>query len=327
MKKTDKWLLEALVLDGQGGARHLDEEQLNKWNPEDGFLWVYLNLRQKEAISWIEEKAHMDEWVSEILTDTQESQPRALFHKDALLFVLRTVNRRSRSEPDDMVFLRLLATKDWLITVRMDPVLSINEILRSFREQDGPTDVSTLLEVIFDNVFGSINQALTGLGDSLDDIEEKILANKENDKDFEELSELQRQLVVIRRYLAPCRDAFDTLTHRRAPWFTESTEHIAGEGYHRIKRIMEDIDMLRERARINQEALQAKDLKRSQMNAYMLSAVATLFLPLSFLTGLFGMNVGGIPLAASEYGLAIVTGGIFLVGLLLLGVFKKIKWL
>ena len=60
---------------------------------------------------------------------------------------------------------------------------------------------------------------------------------------------------------------------------------------------------------------------------YMLSVIATIFLPLSFLASLFGMNVGGIPFAKEPYGLALTVCFIVSIGLLLIYLFKRAHWL
>ena len=91
-------------------------------------------------------------------------------------------------------------------------------------------------------------------------------------------------------------------------------------------RIIEDIDSLRERASINMDELSSQMREETQENMYMLSVLAAIFVPLTFISGLLGMNVGGIPFAENENGFLIVTGLMFLFGLVLMIVFKRLRW-
>ncbi|MGN1062729.1 MAG: CorA family divalent cation transporter, partial [Alphaproteobacteria bacterium] len=126
--QSDNWLVSGMLLDGKGGARRLNEKQIMAWQPQDGLLWVHLNLARPAAVRWIKQKSKLDNWAIRTLIDEEETRPRTTIHKNALLLVLRTVNLTPRSQPDDMVFLRLWATKERLITVRIHPAISFKEI-------------------------------------------------------------------------------------------------------------------------------------------------------------------------------------------------------
>lgn len=327
MVGKNDWLVSALVLNGKGGAKKINEKGLKKWKPKDGVLWVHLNLQQQGAHQWLSKEAGLDAWSIETLTDVEESRPRTVVHKDALLLVLRTVNLTPRSEPDDLVFLRLWATQNRLITVRLHPAIDFQDIAADFKTGDGPTDINSLIEEILDTSLDSTADTVSDMEDALDDIEERIIAKRITPTMYDDLSEKMRQLVVMHRFLAPERDALGVLSRRATTWFSDELDHATKECYHRMERIIEDIDLLRERVRINQDALNSHDVKRSQRNMYMLSVIATIFLPLSFLTGLFGMNVGGIPWSSDPNGLLITFFCITLIGFILILLFKKFKWI
>jgi len=77
-----------------------------------------------------------------------------------------------------------------------------------------------------------------------------------------------------------------------------------------LLRFIEDLDAIRERSQVVQDELQ--NLLADQLNkrTYLLAIVAAIFLPLSFLTGLLGINVAGIPGAENPWAFAIVVGGL-----------------
>lgn len=324
---TQSGLVHILLLDGNGKAKQISQKALSQWTEQKGILWVHLNISHADALNWLNKKSGLEKWALEALGNTEESRPRSVVHGDNLLLVLRTLNLTPRSEPDDLVFLRLFATSHRLITVSMHPALDFKEIAKSFEENEGPTDINTLLDTVLDASLNLISDTISDLEDNLDDIEEQIIAEQINDHMSADLSEILRKCVVMRRYLSPEREALDTLTRQKTSWFNETMIQTTFNALHRMERIIEDIDLLHDRTHINQEALTNEANKRAQRNMYMLSVMATLFLPLSFITGLFGMNVGGIPLASSEMGLIIVTILILLIGLFMLYIFKRLKWI
>ena len=138
---------------------------------------------------------------------------------------------------------------------------------------------------------------------------------------------MRRALTEMRRYLSPERYALDVLSRQSVSWLTKENLHQLRENANLMMRILDDIGSLRERAMINIDELANQVREETQRNINMLSVLAAVFIPLTFVTGLLGMNVGGIPFAQSESGLLIVTGILLAFAVLLLYVFKRLKWL
>jgi zinc transporter len=95
----------------------------------------------------------------------------------------------------------------------------------------------------------------------------------------------------------------------------------------RVTRYMEDLDMIRERAFVLQDELYSQLSDRMNRIVYMLTVITGIFLPISFLTGLFGVNIGGMPgVESSEAFFFFVFGmaGLVIVELL---IFRFLKWI
>jgi zinc transporter len=95
----------------------------------------------------------------------------------------------------------------------------------------------------------------------------------------------------------------------------------------RTARFVEDIDSARERAAVTQEELNNRLSEQMNKAMYLLSIVAAIFLPLGLLTGLLGINVGGIPGSESKWAFSLVTILLVCLAAFLVAWFKKIKWL
>jgi zinc transporter len=116
------------------------------------------------------------------------------------------------------------------------------------------------------------------------------------------LSVARRQIANVRRFIAPQRDALDRLYRNPGSWFTEPEIQDVREEADRITRYVEDLDLARERAVLLQEEFLSVIAQQQNSRMYVLSIVAAIFLPLTFVTGLLGMNVGGLPGVDSDFG-------------------------
>jgi zinc transporter len=95
----------------------------------------------------------------------------------------------------------------------------------------------------------------------------------------------------------------------------------------RVFRIVEELDAMGERAAIIQDERRTRISERMDKAIYTLSIIATIMLPLTFVTGLLGMNVGGIPGGEIEWAFWGVSVGMAVIGLILIVFFRRINWL
>jgi zinc transporter len=171
------------------------------------------------------------------------------------------------------------------------------------------------------------------IGKVVNDIEEAIdLAEEEADSgDVAEtrakISAIRRQTASIRRYLAPQRDALDRLYRQPGTLFSDTEAHELREESDRITRYLEDLDLARERAIVLQEELLARMAQEQNSRMYLLSVVAAVFLPLTFVTGLLGMNVAGLPGTQDPSAFAIALVIMAALGGALVVLFRWMKWL
>ena len=130
--------------------------------------------------------------------------------------------------------------------------------------------------------------------DQLADIEEQMLSAQSFDL-RKQISELRRAVISLRRYLAPQRDAMQQIQSASCSWLDEEQRYQIREQLNHLIRDIEDLDAIRDRAAVAHEELNNRLSEQLNNRMYVLSIVAAIFLPLGFLTGLLGINVGGIP--------------------------------
>ena len=140
------------------------------------------------------------------------------------------------------------------------------------------------------------------------------------------LRTLRREIIGLRRYIAPQREATAALAIENIDWMPPLERQQVREAADRLTRYIEDIDMARERAAVVQDEISSNLSEQMNKNMCVLSIVAGIFLPLTLITGLLGINVAGIPLDNWPGAFALVTGLLVVVGVAELYLLRKMHW-
>ena len=175
-----------------------------------------------------------------------------------------------------------------------------------------PATPAALLVEIAAYMIDRMGPVLAVMNDVVDELEEEVLEAPGHELRTK-LSRNRRQAISLRRFLAPLREVLTRLYTDRTPVFDDMSRSHLREIADRLTRYIEELDSARDRAAITQEELAGRLADEMNKNMYVLSIVAGIFLPLGLLTGLLGINVGGIPGTQSNWAFAIVC--IILVGL------------
>ncbi len=228
--------------------------------------------------------------------------------------------------PDDMVAVRLWADNERLISTSQRDLLSIDDLVEQLKKEKGPSESADFVVSLADRLVWRMSDTVDTLEDQIAELEEQVLSEEGTTLRFD-LATLRRQTIALRRYLAPERDAVSSLMNERVSWLHDVHRMRLREVSDRLIRHIEDIDAVRERAAVTQEELISRASDQQNKRMYVLSIVAAVFLPLSFLTGLLGINVGGIP--GSENPTAFLPVILFLTVTVLCQIllFKWKKWL
>jgi zinc transporter len=190
----------------------------------------------------------------------------------------------------------------------------------------GPKSPGNFLSVLVDKLADRI-------GDFIDDIESRVgeaeskMVTQDQTQFRQMITTLRQQIASVRRFLAPQRDALDRLYRQPGDWLTEVDIRNLRDEADRITRYLEDLDLAREQTMVVREEFLGQLAQEQNSRMYVLSVVAAIFLPLTFVTGLLGMNVGGLPGLESPRGFigSLIVMVLATVGLLTF--FRAKKWL
>lgn len=308
-----------------GEVRPLERAQLDG-RPEPGcWRWIHLDRVAPAAIEWLRDKSGLDDIAVETLL-AEDTRPRCTAMKSGTLIILRGVNLNPGASPEDMVSVRLWVEGDRVISLRHRRIFAIQEIRDALDGGQGPGSVGDFVAWLAASLAERIGGVIREIEDDLDRLEEDATGMPPaNLRD--QLVAVRRTAIPMRRYLSPQRDAFQHFQTLKAEWMGDETRARLHQTGDETMRQVEDLDALRERAGLLHEELANRQSEQMNRNMYLLSVVAAIFLPLGFVTGLLGINVGGVPLADNALGFVIVSVVLVVLVAAEIFLFKLLRWI
>lgn len=263
----------------------------NEKTPE--YDWIHMQCDAPGAMEDMR-KLGLAEDVIEAMTEN-ETRPRTISMTEGLIIYLRGINTNPNADPEDMVSLRIYLCDKRIVTARKRErrLLSIQDVRASIESGLGPASPTELLCSVVERLADRISETVDRIDDELTEFE-SVIVDQNGRADRKRLSVIRRQSAAIRRYLAPQRDALDALFRSRLH-LSDHQAYELREQSDRMTRYLEELELARERSALLQDELRNQIAEQQGLRMYVLSLVTAIFLPLSFLTGVFGMNVGGLP--------------------------------
>ncbi len=291
----------------------------------DNLAWIHLDANHPDTKTWLEKEAlYLDPFIIGALLE-DETRPRMTQVDSGVLLILRGVNLNKDSKPEDMVSLRLWVDQYRIISIRRRRIKAISDIEEKIRSGKSPKDAGHFICMLVATLSERMQPVLSALDELTDNVEEKVLENADTSL-RESIVDVRKQAIAFRRYMAPQRDAIGQLRMSDVAWLEETHKRQLQESYNHVTRYVEDLDAVRERAQIVKDELANNLSDRLNKNMYVLSVIAAVFLPLGFLTGLLGINVGGIPGAENGSAFWIFCGLLGGIVTFQVFIFKKLKW-
>ncbi|OLF71346.1 dihydroorotate dehydrogenase [Maricaulis sp. W15] len=319
-------ILYAASISGDGRASPLSGAAVAHEIADDALAWVHLDGRHEASRAWIEnELDYLDPLIIDALL-ADETRPRLLEFENGAMMILRGVNLNADAQPEDMVSVRVWVDPSRIISVERRPLKAVRDIQDKLAAGNGPKDAGEFVGQLSARLFERMEPVMTELHERLDEVEERVMETP-SIAERQEITALRKQAIIFRRYFAPQRDVIAYLRTSELDWLSTGHRRRLQENLDRITRYLEDLDAIRERAQIVKDELANALADRMNKNLYVLSLVAAIFLPLGFLTGLLGINVGGIPgadLQSAFWIFLVILAGISAVQI---WIFRLMKWL
>ncbi|CEE90091.1 putative membrane associated protein [Xenorhabdus nematophila str. Anatoliense] len=308
-------------MNGQGGIKAFGDDSLATTGQP---FWQHIDYQNQSSYQWIMDTPLFPPPVKEGLL-SESIRPKVLRTGEGTLITLRAVNRNDNARPDHLVSFRIYINDRIIISSRHRKIHSIDQVVDDLHNGVGAKSTGHWLVEIADAITDEVSDFVEELHDSLIKFEDEILEQKMPGRG--ELVLLRKQLIVLRRYMAPQRDVFIRLASERLLWMNDEERRVMQEIADRLGRGLDDLDGCIARTAVLADEITSMMADAMNRRTYMMSLLAMIFLPTTFLTGLFGVNLGGIPGNTYQFGF-----GLFCLLLsILIAIFalwlKRSKWL
>lgn len=274
----------------RSGVRALDAHDAIRLRR--GFVWIHLTSRDEEVQAWLRDVAKLDRFTVEALT-ALETRPRCDQINGGAVLNLRGLTHAAMRSSDPLASIRLYAEGDRVISVTRLPLDAV-DVARAATEAGDVNDAGDLIATLAEAITEQLDPQVADLGDSLDSCEEQLDARQA----FElrkKVNVVRRRAIGYRRFLYPQRVALEKLSTLSVRWLGDDDRLHIGGAADRAARMAEELESIRERAALIHETLTDLRAEVIDQRSLVIAIAAMVFLPLTFITGLFGMNVQGIP--------------------------------
>ena len=314
----------AAILAADGAARRVSPEEAAVYRGP-GFVWIHLEGAEEEDRATLARQGIPDIAANALVAT--ETRPRCDRFDDGALINLRGPAAADEcTGTDRLVSIRLWARQGKVHSVSRHPLAATATVI-SQMEAGRILDPGDLVAAFARAISKQLDPEVAELGDRLDDCESALDDTRNLYRLRTEMARIRSEAIAFRRFVAPDRDALLTLAALDFDWIAEEDRLHIREAADRFARMTEELESVRERAALLHEQL--TDLRGEMMEsrALVISIVAFIFLPLTFITGLLGMNVEGIPYHDSPWAFWGVVGFCVVIGAAVLAWFVRRHWL
>jgi zinc transporter len=258
--------------------------------------WIVLNGRDEKDRKWLATQGGLDETVKALVSDPPRRSERVHHGAAMVLTLVRPVDVTC----EDLMGLRIVIEPNRVVTVGYGADWTVDDALARQVAGGLPASVSRVLALLVTSLVKPLESEIMRLADRLDTLEESAM--KENDDRIDDdVVLVGQQILGLRRYLAPMNDEFSflVLDPDELPGVAESK--YLRRAAQSLSRWVGALDSAHGRVTLILNQLANRDGSRLERSMHKLTLVATVFLPLTFITGLLGVNVPGIPGAHNPF--------------------------
>lgn len=179
----------------------------------------------------------------------------------------------------------------------------------------------SMIDAVVDQYF----VVLEKLGEKFEDLEDQIVVNPEPTS-LSTIYKMKRDMLFLRKSVWPLREAISSLQRLDSPLISESTKIYLRDVYDHTIQVIENVETFRDMSASLLDTYLSSLSNRLNEVMKVLTVISTIFIPLTFIVGLYGMNFKYMPEIESPWGYPSVIALMIVVALVMLTYFKKRKW-
>ena len=293
---------------------------------DSDYRWHHLNLGIEPGRRWLSRNAGLPAQLCTTFAN-RTLDVGAYNFGSGLLLVLEDQQEKMGEGGDlaDLSEMHVWVDPRQVITGRWHGLAAPNRLRFRLEKGRAPDTPIALVLDLMGEVVTDVEAITARCEIRLDSLEDRVL-DDETQGVAAELGALRREFSQLRRRLMPLRKALDIITSSDLPWLRPEDRDRVAALCNRIERAQGDVSAAQEQARLLQDETSARLAERSGRNIYILSVLTAVLLPLNLITGIFGMNVAGLPGLHDASAFLWVMLSMVGVGVAMLALFKVTRW-
>ena len=304
-----------IILVGDGPPRMLSKKEALAYRGP-GFVWTHVESASDDELPVLFSPDIPDVAANALVAT--ETRPRCDRIEEGAIVNIRGPAAVETEDSDRLVSIRMWARAGKVDSVTRRPLAATAKVTARM-------EAGNILDP-GDLVAGFAREISAALDPQVADCESELTdGNKFRLRSA--ITSIRSEAIAYRRFVAPDRDALITLAALDFDWLAEDDRLHIREAADRFARMAEELESVRERSALLHEQLTDLRAEEIDQRALLISIVAFIFLPLTFLTGLLGMNVDGIPYAHTHYAFWGVVGVCVLIAVGVIAWFIRRQWL
>ena len=303
-----------------------DTEEIASWKNPSGNTWISVEgLDNPDEINKLAEFFNIHPLtVEDILDITQRPKVEEFNH---YLFI--TLKDVDFSEELGLEQISIIITKDTVLSFQNMPNDHFDGIKKRIMNNAGrlrQTGVDFLAYAIMDSIIDEYFTIIDSFGSQIEVFEDRALDEKDNSF-IQDLQELKRKLLKMRRVVWPMRESLSLLIHLDSEHLSDKLNPFLKDLYDHIIRAAETVETYRELIAGIMEINLSAASNRLNKVMKVLTIISTIFIPLTFIAGLYGMNFSNMPELEQPLAYFIVLGVMVIIALGMILFFKRRKWI
>jgi len=294
---------------------------------KEQFVWLDLQAPQEADIALLRDEFKFHALAIEDATRHHE-RPKVDSYDGYYFLVFYAISYDERRNRLSSEAINLFVGSNYLVSVHHDEISAIDETIKRWQkdaEQFGQ-DAGALLYALLDTITDEYFPVIDRLADRVEGIEEQIFERFSEDA-LQDVFSLKRDLLSIRRIVAPERDVLNILIRREVPIFDRNAILYLQDVYDHIVRITDSIDTYRDLLSSALDAFLSVQSNRLNQIVKILTIASIVLMSDALIAGIYGMNFEFMPELHWMFGYPFALGMMAVIGVALVAFFRWRKWL
>jgi magnesium transporter len=328
-KKTDKITITAFHYSGSGcEEKQVDQPELLTSPTDESVIWANVSgVHKMEVLEAFGKQFSLHPLLLEDIANTDQ-RPKLDDYETYFFLVMKML---ALTERQDVLFeqVSLVLGRNFVLSFQengTDVFQPVRDRLRGGKGRLRQSGADYLLYTLVDAIVDQYFAVLESVGEKIESLQQVVVADPKPET-LREIHALKRQLLFLRRAVWPLRDVMNNLSRSDCPFLQHHTKVFFRDVYDHVVQIVDTIETLREMVSASLDIYLSSVSYRLNAVMRVLTVITTIFMPLSFIASIYGMNFEHMPELKSEWGYPLVLAVMTLVGIGMLVAFRKKRWL